>query len=156
MKVSDLMTREVATVRSSDTAARAARLMWDCDCGSLPVTDEDNRVSAIITDRDICMTALFQDRSLSAISVGQAMSKDLRFCAPEDSLSSAEQVMRAHQIRRLPVLDSERRLLGILSLADIVHATEREKGRTKDMLPDALTATLADICKPRQQAGATA
>lgn len=136
MKVSDLMTQQVATIRSSDSAATAARLMWDCDCGSLPVVDENNQVSAVVTDRDICMTALFEDRPLSPVPVSQAMSKSMRFCAPDDSVSSAEQIMRAYQIRRLPVLDAERRLLGILSLADIVRATEREKGRKEETIAD--------------------
>ena len=90
MHVSDLMTRNVATVRSSDSLATAARLMWDCDCGSLPVLSDGNQVSAVITDRDICMTALFQDKALSAIQVAQAMSKKLHFCAPDDSVSSVE------------------------------------------------------------------
>ena len=156
MKVSDLMTQQVATVRSNDSAATAARLMWDCDCGSLPVLDEGNQVSAIVTDRDICMAGLFQDRSLGAIPISQAMSKSIHFCGPDDSVSSAEQIMRAYQIRRLPVLDGERRLLGILSLADIVRATERDKGRKKEMIPEEVTATLADICTRREAAEARA
>jgi CBS domain-containing protein len=156
MKVSDLMTRQVATVRANDSAAIAARLMWDCDCGSLPVLDEGNQVSAIVTDRDICMAALFQDRNLSAIPISRAMSKTIQFCGPDDSITSAEQIMRAYQIRRLPVLDTERRLLGILSLADIVRATDREKGRKKEMIPEEVTATLADICTRREASQARA
>jgi CBS domain-containing protein len=152
MKVSDLMTSQVATVRSNDTCSTAARLMWDCDCGSLPVVGDGNQVSAIVTDRDLCMAALFQDRALSAIPVSQAMSKDLKVCGPDDSVTTAERIMRTHQIRRLPVIDGERRLLGILSLADIVRATERDKGRKREMIPEDFTATLADICTRREPA----
>jgi CBS domain-containing protein len=155
MKVSDLMPRQVTIVRSNDSAATAARLMWDGDCGSLPVVDEGNQVSALVTDRDLCMAALFQERPLSAIPISQAMSKSLHLCGSDDSLSSAEQIMRAHQIGRLPVLDAERRLLGILSLADIVCATERNKGRKKEMIPEDVTATLADICTRRAPSEAT-
>jgi CBS-domain-containing membrane protein len=102
------------------------------------------------------MAALFQDRQLSTIPISQAMSKSLHFCAPDDSVSSAEQIMRAHQIRRLPVLDGERRLLGLLSLADIVCATERDKGRKKEMVHEEVTATLADICTRRESPEARA
>ena len=60
MRVSDIMTREVATVRTDEKASAAAHLMWDCDCGALPVLDETGRAVAVITDRDICMATLFQ------------------------------------------------------------------------------------------------
>ena len=99
-KVGDLMTRRVATVGVNDNAAAAARLMWDCDCGAVPVLEDGNQVVAMVTDRDICMATLLQDRAPSAIPVSQAMSRNLHFCAPEDAITSAEQLMRANQIRR--------------------------------------------------------
>jgi CBS domain-containing protein len=149
MRVSEIMTGEVATVRTDEKASTAAQLMWDCDCGALPVLDETARAVAVITDRDICMATLFQDRPPSQFPVSLAMSRDLHFCLPEHDVTTAEQRMRAQQIRRLPVLDADRRLVGIVSLADIVRATERAEGR-KGKLPSAeVTATLLDICAPR-------
>jgi CBS domain-containing protein len=143
MKVSDLMSRQVASIRVTDHASAAARLMWDCDCGAVPVLDEDSRAVGIITDRDICMATLHQDRPASAIAIWEAMSKTLHSCAPDDNVGTAAELMRKYQIRRVPVLDKERRLVGILSLADVVRATEGRK-------IDEVVATLANICTPRR------
>ena len=92
--------------------------MWDCDCGAVPVIDDDGRAIAVVTDRDICMAALMRDRAPSAIPVAEAMSRDLKSCGPDDEVATAEEIMRAHQIRRLPIVDRDRRPVGMLSLAD--------------------------------------
>ena len=147
MMIRDLMTKQVASVRATDSTAVAARLMWDCDCGAIPVLDEEGRAIAMITDRDICMAALMRDRAPSAIPVSDAMSRDLKACAPDDSLAFAEQLMRTHQIRRIPIVDRDWHPLGLLSLADIVRATDRHKGRTtREVAPEEVALTLADIC----------
>jgi CBS domain-containing protein len=149
MRIRDLMTKQVASVRSNDSAAVAARLMWDCDCGVVPVIDDEGHAVAMITDRDICMAALMRDRAPSAIPVADAMSRDLRSCGPEDEVSTAEELMRMHQIRRIPIVDRDRRPVGMLSLADIVRATDRKKGRTaREVAPEEVAVTLADICAP--------
>jgi CBS domain-containing protein len=149
MKIRDLMTKQVATVRATDSTAVAARLMWDCDCGAVPVLDGDGRAIAMITDRDICMAALMRDAAPSAIPVSEAMSRTLRFCTPDESVSTAEGIMRTYQIRRIPIVDKDRRPVGMLSLADIVRASERKKGRsakTKKVAPAEVAGTLAEIC----------
>jgi CBS domain-containing protein len=147
MKIRDLMTKPVASVRASDSTAVAARLMWDCDCGAVPVLDDDGRAVAMITDRDICMAALMRDRAPSAIPVAEVMSRGLHCCGPDDDVSTAERVMRAQQIRRLPIVDGDRRPVGLLSLADIVRATDHHKGRgAADVPPEEVAGTLADIC----------
>jgi CBS domain-containing protein len=148
MRVKELMTRQVATIRRGEPSSAALRTMWDCDCGSLPVVDDEGKAIAIVTDRDIAMTALFRDATPNALPVAEAMSKNIHFCAPEDSVSAAEQIMRANQIRRLPVLDGERRLVGVLSMADIVRSAA-DKTLRKEMIPEEVTATLAHICSPR-------
>jgi CBS domain-containing protein len=147
MKIRDLMTKPVASVRASDSTAVAARLMWDCDCGAVPVLDDDGHAIAMITDRDICMAALMRDRAPSAIPVSEAMSRGVYCCGPDDDVSSAERVMRAQQIRRIPIVDGERRPLGLLSLADIVRATDHQRGRgAVEVAPEEVAVTLADIC----------
>ena len=112
MRIRDLMTKQVASVRSADSSAVAARLMWDCDCGAVPVIDDDGRAIAVVTDRDICMAALMRDRAPSAIPVAEAMSRDLKSCGPDDEVATAEEIMRTHQIRRLPIVDRDRRPVG--------------------------------------------
>src|SRR6187549_2405940 len=129
MRIRDLMTKQVVSVRSVDSSAVVARAMWDCDCGVVSVVDDDGRAIAMITDRDICMAALMRDRAPSAIPVSEAMSRTLQGCGPDAAVSTAERLMRTHQIRRIPILDKDRRAVGMLSLADIVRATDRKKGR---------------------------
>jgi CBS domain-containing protein len=149
MRIRDLMTKQVASVRSADSSAVAARLMWDCDCGAVPVIDDDGRAIAVVTDRDICMAALMRDRAPSAIPVAEVMSRDLKSCGPDDEVATAEEIMRAHQIRRLPIVDRDRRPVGMLSLADIVRATDSRKGRSsREVAPEEVAVTLADICAP--------
>ena len=105
MRVQDLMTKNVSCVRSSESLSAAARLMWDCDCGSLPVIDEASRVVGMITDRDICMAAYFQGVPLCSIRVADIMSRDPCTVAAETGLTDAERLMRERQVRRLPVVD---------------------------------------------------
>ena len=152
MKVTDVMTKEVVCCTSADPASVPARLMWDCDCGSVPVIDpQTRRTVGMITDRDICMATWIQDRPPASIPVSEVMSRELHFCSPDSSMAEAERIMRSRQIRRLPVLDSEQRLLGILSLADIVRLSEREKTRSRrEVAPEEVASTLGDICEPRR------
>ena len=133
MMTRDLMTKQVASVRATDSTAVAARLMWDCDCGALPVLDDEGRAIAMITDRDICMAALMRDRAPSAIPVSDAMSRGLQCCGPDDSVSFAEQLMRTHQVRRIPIVDENQRLVGIIAQADIATRIE-EPNRTAEVV----------------------
>ena len=147
MKIRDLMTKHVASVHATDSTAVAARMMWDCDCGAIPVLDDDGCVIAMITDRDICMATLMRDRAPSAIPVSEAMSHDLQCCGPDDNVSAAEQMMRAHQVRRVPIVDRERRPLGMLSLADIARASDQRPGRgARPVAAEEVAGTLAEIC----------
>jgi CBS domain-containing protein len=146
MNVSELMTSHPAFVSPEQKLAVAAQLMWDRDCGALPVVHQDGHVVGMLTDRDICMASWSRGLALDAISVADAMSTQLAFCGPDDAISTAETSMRKSQVRRLPVLDPERRLLGILSLADIARATASTSVRTKQLSTDGVAATLAVIC----------
>lgn len=121
--------------------------MWECDCGALPVIDEAHEVRGMITDRDVCMATWLQHRAPQDLAVAGAMSERLYYCSPTDSLSAAEELMRTRQVRRIPVLSPDRRLLGILSLADIAKAT----GFASDMglLASDVSLTLADIVRHR-------
>lgn len=151
MRVSELMTKQVASVRCDEPCAVAAKLMWDCDCGAVPVTDETGeRVLGMITDRDICMASWSRDCAPSAIGTRDVMSHELYFCSPGDGVGLAENLMRSHQIRRIPVLDEQRRLVGILSLADIARAAGRADGRmtASEVAPVHIASTLANICQP--------
>jgi CBS domain-containing protein len=155
MKVQELMTKKVAACRADDACNAAVKLMWDCDCGAVPVVGNDEKLAGMITDRDVCIAAWAQDRSPSAIPVSSVMSRDLCVCSPSDSVESAERLMRSRKVRRVPVIDAERRLVGILSLADVVRAADNGRGGRKAVAPDEVAATLADICQPRQDGQTT-
>lgn len=150
MKVRECMTQGVQTVRPHDDLHQAALRMWKHDCGALPVVDRDDRVVGMITDRDVCMAAFTQGRPLKQLRVSVAMSERAISCAPDDSVSVAEAMMRTNRVRRLPVLDDEGRLVGILSLNDLAleAARERSAGRHEVEL-DEVGGTLAEICRHR-------
>jgi CBS domain-containing protein len=150
VKVEKLMTRNVACCRVDDSLAAAAKLMWDCDCGAVPVVGGDGRVVGMITDRDICMATWMQNRSPAAIPVADAMSREVYTCSPAQSVTTAERLMCSRQVRRLPVVDADGRPVGILSLADLVREAERPLGRTHKIVPKEIAATLAEICQPRE------
>ena len=124
MKVKDIMTSLVHTCRPHDSLHEAARLLWDHDCGCLPVVDGDGRVQGVITDRDICMGAYTKGQDFLTLRVSDSMSIAPITCAPSDELDKAAQRMADREIRRLPVVDAEQRLVGILSLNDIVRAAK--------------------------------
>ncbi len=129
MDVQKIMTTNVSCVRSGDTLSTAARVMWDCDCGSVPVVDPaSDEVVGIVTDRDICIATWSHDQQPSSISVSEAMSSDVVTCLATDSIASVESLMRSKQVRRVPVVDRHRRLVGIVSLGDIAIAAHRDAG----------------------------
>jgi CBS domain-containing protein len=145
------MCRSTKTCRSSDSLDRAAHLMWENDCGCLPIVDDEGRGVGMITDRDICMAAYTQGRPLAHLCVGTAMAHDLRSCRATDTISEAENIMRAAQVRRLPVVDAEGHVIGLLSFNDIVREAARERATSsKPEIPaEDVAETLSAICALR-------
>lgn len=149
MIVERVMTKSVRTCGAGDSLRCPAQIMWDQDCGCVPIVDEDSRVIGMITDRDICMAALMQSRALADIPVSSAMSWRVRTCRPSDTIEFAESVLRDNQIRRLPVVDEQRRIVGIISLADIANEALQDDSPLREEGPEQLSATLAEVCRPR-------
>ena len=157
MKVETLMKTDVNACCADDTGSCAAKIMWERDCGFVPVVDENERVLAVVTDRDLCMAAYTQGKPLHEIQLHTLMSKELFSCRPDDDLAKAETVMRSRQVRRLPVTDGEGRLKGILSLSDITREAAKEaKSHPKKLEVSyaEVAETLADINIPRMSLGA--
>jgi CBS domain-containing protein len=119
MKVSDIMTRDVRLLSPEQTIREAASLMAEIDAGALPV-GEDDRLVGMITDRDIVIRAVAQGKS-PAKKVGDVMSKELLYCFENDNLEDVARNMARAQVRRLPVLNSHKRLVGIISLGDLAR-----------------------------------
>jgi len=150
MKVEELMTRDVRACGRYDSLNSAAHIMWEHDCGCVPVVDAERHVVGVVTDRDVCMAAYTQGQPLAAMLVNAAMAKDVATCTPEDSVAGAEAIMKARQVRRLPVVDAAGRLVGLLSFNDIArHAARERKTRGKRAIAaDEIVHTLGAICEP--------
>ena len=129
MKVHELMRGGVETVQGEDSLASAAKIMWERDCGAVPVVDAQGKLSGIVTDRDACIAAYTQGRALDQIRVLVAAAKLVFAVRPEDSIEMAEDVMRRMRVRRLPVVDGSSRVVGLLSLADLAVHVHRNGPR---------------------------
>jgi len=147
MKIKELMTRDCITAKPDMTLNDAAHLLWKHDCGSLPVVDEQRNVVGMVTDRDICMCAYHKGSSLKQLNVADAMSKQVLTCAEDDEISTAERAMSEAQVRRIPVVDREGRLRGLLCLAKIARASSDGNGG-KEISKKKVGETLAAICQP--------
>ena len=121
IRVAALMTDDVQVCSPEDPLYRPAQLMWEGDCGSVPVVDGAGRVCGIITDRDICMAAYTKGLPLNSIRVVDVMSRHVHSCAPDDTLERAIGIMAEAEVRRLLVVSEEGKLRGIVSLADVAH-----------------------------------
>jgi CBS domain-containing protein len=152
MKVEQLMTRAAKVCTEADTLNRAAQLMWEFDCGCIPVisADGDGRLVGIVTDRDIAMAAYTQGKQLWAIPVGMAMAREVIACHVNEGISQAEALMRDNRIRRLPVLDQKEHLVGILSLNDVAREAQREaaSGKRAEVTAQGVSETLASVSQP--------
>jgi CBS domain-containing protein len=148
MKVEDIMTEIVTFCGSETNLAQAVELMWKADCGTIPVVADDGRVVGIITDRDIAIAAGTRDRRPSEILVREVMSKTVRACAPDDDIHTALKTMRQDRVRRIPAIDKEGVLRGIVSMNDVVLHAEKVEGRkTVDLSYDDAVSTLKVICE---------
>ncbi len=126
MDLRDIMTRNVEVVSAGASLKDAAKKMKDLDVGLIPVCDGD-RLKGVLTDRDITIRATADGRDPSKTKVSEVMSTDLAYCLEDQEVEEAVSVMEARQIRRLPIVNQDKRLIGIISLADIaVHVGHRD------------------------------
>lgn len=122
MKIRDLMTRDVELVHPDTLLRDAAKMMRDADTGFLPV-GQDDRLVGTLTDRDITVRAVAEGHDPKVIRVREAMAEGLVYCFEDQDSSEAAEIMAENDIRRLPVLDSNKRLVGIVSLGDLAAKT---------------------------------
>ena len=139
MQVQEIMTRTVELADPNATIREIARKMRADNIGALPVGEND-RLVGMVTDRDIVTRAVAEERMPGTTSVREVMSEHVSYCFEDDDVSQAAQIMSEHQVRRLPVLNRDKRLVGVVALADL--------GRSGD---DAAKAALAGISEPTDQ-----
>jgi CBS domain-containing protein len=128
-KIADIMTRDVQVVRPDDTVQRAAQCMKDLDVGAVPVCD-GRKLLGMITDRDITVRASAAGLSPAHTRVLDVMTKDLRWCREDESATEVLDGMGEHQIRRLPVVNAQKELVGIVSLGDLATRQRTPVGET--------------------------
>jgi CBS domain-containing protein len=151
MTVSELQTSNVKTVGPDTDLAVVAKLMWDGDCGAVPVVNDERKVIGMITDRDICIAAATRSKPPAEIRASEVMTNNgIHFVKPDDDVRVAMRTMRKHRVRRLPVVDQQQRLAGILSINDLAI-------NTSPTLPDSVPAqefleTFQAICAHEKHA----
>jgi CBS domain-containing protein len=128
MKVKELMSTDVKSCTPETDLATVVRMMWDGDCGIIPVVDDQRRVIGVITDRDICIAAATRSLDPARIRVTDAMTRDVSTCSEDVDPRSALQTLKERRIRRLPVVNRQDRLVGVLSLNDLVRRADCRQG----------------------------
>lgn len=146
MNVRELMSSPAYTCRPQDSLQHAARMLWEHDCGMLPVVDAEGRVGAAITDRDICMAAFTKGLPLSALRVADCMSRGVVLCRADEDVAAIAQRMAEHQLHRLPVVDALGRPIGVVALNDLVL-----EGDGNGPLGRAALQVLAGVSRRRAQ-----
>jgi len=146
MQLQEVMSHPVVTCPVDCTADVPARLMWEFDCGVIPLVDQEGRVAGIITDRDLCMAVLMQGRPLFEIPVSSAMTRDVVCCHPEDGVEVAEAQMRDNQVRRVPIVDEDSHPVGVFSVNDLSRLATSAK---RSVIDRDLVRTMGAVSQPR-------
>ena len=146
MQIREVMTAGAEVINSQAPAREAAEKMRELDVGSLPVCD-GARLEGLITDRDIAVRLVAEGLDASMTKVNEIMTPGATYCFDDQSLDEAASVMEAQQIRRLPILDRNKRLVGMLSLGDLAVRTHASEDRE---LADEALKTISEPSEPNR------
>ncbi|HXX20111.1 MAG TPA: CBS domain-containing protein [Candidatus Acidoferrum sp.] len=150
MKVQDIMMRTPACCTPETNLGAAVEILWNRNCGMLPVVDARQRVIGVITDRDLCVALGTRNRLPGEITVGEVLSGEAFTCRTEDDIHAALQTMAAKKVRRLPVVDESGVLQGILSMDNVVlHAELGGWNQSAELSQEDIVRTLQQIYGPR-------
>ncbi len=125
MKVREMMHKGVEWVSPDTPVATIAKKMLQLDVGAIPVGEND-RLIGMVTDRDITVRGLADGKATSKLKARDVMTKGVIYCHDGDSVADAAQIMESKHVRRLPVIDANKRMVGMLSLGDISHAASQK------------------------------
>jgi len=123
MQVKDIMTPNAECIRPDDTLEDAAKKMRDLDIGPLPVCGDNDRLAGMITDRDIAVRAVAEGKDPRTTKVREVMSEKIIYCFEDQDVEEAARLMQERQVRRLVVLNRDKRMVGIVSLGDLATET---------------------------------
>lgn len=141
MKVKKIMTAEAGFCFSEESLSRAVEIMWQRDCGAVPVVDLEMKVVGMITDRDIAIAASFRNRKTSEISIGEVIGKRVFTCKETEETEDVLKKIRRARVKRIPVTNENGALVGIVSIADLILKAPKLKKKTY--------SALKSIVKPR-------
>jgi CBS domain-containing protein len=125
--IRQFMTKDPAVCKVSDTLYDAVRAMQEYNCGAVPIVDANGKCVGIITDRDICLQVVLENNEARKTSLNEVISGEIFACTPDDEIEEVLELMERRQIRRIPVIDTEDRCIGIVSQADIARKAPPEK-----------------------------
>ena len=147
MKVEEVWTRAVKSCTPETSVAEAADLMWEGDCGSLPVVDESGKVLGVVTDRDLCMALALTGQPAPDLPLRVVVRPVLHTCRPTDGVRDALRLMRIHKVRRLPVVDGAGILQGMVSFTDLALAARPDRlAGLADVTDEDIARALKSIC----------
>jgi CBS domain-containing protein len=123
MRVNEVMTGDPVVCTFACTASVVAGVMKELDIGMLPVVDNLNkrRLVGVVTDRDLALRVMAEGRHASYVSMQECMTRDPVVCSPEDDVARVLALMSEHQVRRIPVVNKENKIVGVVSLSDLIH-----------------------------------
>jgi CBS domain-containing protein len=146
MKVKDVMMGTPACCTAETNLGVAVEILWNRNCGILPIVNAEQKVVGVVTDRDICIALGTRNRLAGEIAVGQVTSGKVFACKPEDDVRAALTTMAQAKVRRLPVTNADGKLEGILSMDDVVaHSETRIPGKTSELSHDDVVDTLKRV-----------
>ena len=146
MKVKEIMMGAPYVCRRDTNLGEATRLMWVGNCGFLPVLNNEGHVCGVITDRDICMALGTRSKLAGDVSVGEVATGKVYSCSPDDEIHVALLTMRDGHVRRLPVVDGDGKIVGVLSMDDILmHAQPASSGQVVDLSTEEVVRTFRGI-----------
>lgn len=139
MKVKDCMCYEVAYLTPDSTVEDCAKLMCSKHVGCIPVCDNNKTIVGLVTDRDVILRSIACNKDIKTTPISDIMTCQICSCGPEEDINEAEKKMSEEQIRRLPVVDENNKIIGIITLGDLCA--------NKDVNTEGVCNTLENICK---------
>lgn len=150
MKVQDILKTRVGSCGPKDNLAEVVHVMWESDCGMVPIVDAMNTVIGVLTDRDVCMALGTRDRRAAEVTAEEVASAKVVTCHPRDDVRAALDLMASEAVRRLPVVNDAGQLVGVVSITDaLLAARSTRTARQGDPTWTDVMLSLDAICRPR-------
>lgn len=150
MKAREILRRSAPICTPLSSLDDVGRMMYESDQGAIPVVSPEGKVVGLLTDREIAMAMAAKNRGSAQILVRELLGGELALCGADDAIADVFQKMKTQRIRNLPVVDAEGRLLGVISLEDLAHASLQG-----EITPDQFVLTLQALGKTRAESGET-